>query len=84
MACGCIPVLPSLGGVSEYAASSRNAIVLDVRDDDAVVSSVQRLAEDHQLLAELREDGLRTVQRFSIERAALSLYALFAQALLAR
>jgi hypothetical protein len=81
MASGCVPVLPALGGAPEYAVDGGNALLLDVRDDEAVVDAVQRLVRDRDALRRLREEGLRTVTRFSIERAALSIYALFAQAL---
>lgn len=84
MACGCVPVLPTLGGAREYAVAGVNSILLDVRDDDAVVAAVQRLTADGEALDRLRHEGLQTVQRFSIERAALSLQALFVQAMLAR
>jgi glycosyltransferase involved in cell wall biosynthesis len=83
MACGCVPVLPSLGGAREYAVNGRNALLLDVRSDDAVVEAVERLLDDRDVLEALRREGLRTAERFSIERAALSIYALFAQALIA-
>jgi glycosyltransferase involved in cell wall biosynthesis len=84
MACGCVPVLPTLGGAREYAVDGVNAILLDVCDDDAVVAAVTTLAGDAEALERLRDEGLGTVQRFSIERAALSLQALFVQSLLAR
>jgi glycosyltransferase involved in cell wall biosynthesis len=84
MACGCVSVLPTLGGAREYAVDGVNSILLDVRDDDAVVGAVTRLAGDREELERLRYEGLRTVQQFSIERGALSLQAVFAQTLLTR
>ena len=35
MACGCIPVVPVLGGTAEYAEHGRNAFVVDTRCDQA-------------------------------------------------
>jgi glycosyltransferase involved in cell wall biosynthesis len=83
MACGCVPVLPVLGGAQEYAEDGVNALLLDVRNDDAVVDAVGRLVLDRDALRMLRREGIRTGERFSIERAALSIYALFAHALIA-
>ncbi len=40
MACGCIPIVPVLGGTGEYAVHGRNAFVVDTRSDREVLSAV--------------------------------------------
>jgi len=80
MACGAVPVLPALGGVHEYAEHDRNAVILDDDRPAAIADAVVDLACDDARLARLRESGLRTAARFSIESAARSQLELFAAA----
>jgi glycosyltransferase involved in cell wall biosynthesis len=80
MACGAVPVLPALGGVREYAEHERNAWIFDDDRPAALAEAVVALVSDPTRLRRLREDGLRTVADFSIERAAQSQLELFAAA----
>jgi glycosyltransferase involved in cell wall biosynthesis len=77
MACGAVPFLPALGGVSEYAEQGRNAVIF--RDDrpEAIAEAVLALAGDRARLLRLREGGLATVRDFSIRRAAQTQLDLF-------
>ena len=84
MACACVPVVPAVGGAWEFAEPEVNSLVCDTSDELAVYSAVARLVEDEPLRVRLQEAGLRTAGRYSVERAAMSEYALFASALLLR
>jgi hypothetical protein len=78
MACGAVPVLPALGGVREYAEHDRDAVTLAHDAPEAIADAVCALLGDRERLARLREAGLRSAARFSIERAARSQLGLFA------
>jgi len=84
MACGAVPLLPALGGVQEYALHDCNAVVLDDGSPEEIAAAVVALAQDPERLARLSENGVRAARRFSIERAARSQLALFAEALARR
>jgi hypothetical protein len=77
MACGAVPVLPSLGGVGEYAVDDENAIVLNDDSPNSLANAVICLAGDRDRLTRLANAGLRTARGFSVERAAQSQLALF-------
>ena len=78
MACGCVPILPVVGGVTEYAVENWNALVVDTGDQDQVEAAATALIEDPERLRRLRENGLQTAESFSPLRAAASQYACFA------
>jgi hypothetical protein len=80
MACGAVPVLPGLGGVHEYAVHERNALILEDGDPSEMAGAVVELVREPERLRRMREVGLRTVRRFSIELAARSQLELFAAA----
>jgi glycosyltransferase involved in cell wall biosynthesis len=84
MACGCVPVVPEAGGAWEFAEPDVNALVCDTRDSSAVHTAVRGAIEDADRRRRLAEAGLATAAGYSIERASLSEFALFAGALLAR
>ncbi|MDZ4779406.1 MAG: glycosyltransferase [Planctomycetia bacterium] len=77
MACGAAVVLPSEGGVREYAVPEENALIVDTRDESACLAVVERLLEDHELRAKLSAAGVRTARNYSIESAARSELTLF-------
>ena len=81
MACGAVPVLPALGGVHEYAEHERNALIFHDDRPTAIAEGVLDLVADRERLQRLREEGLRTVTRFSIQQAAQSQLELFAAAI---
>jgi hypothetical protein len=80
MACGTVPVLPGLGGVHEYAVHERNALILENGDPAEMAAAVIELVREPDRLHLMREAGLRTVRRFSIELAARSQLELFTAA----
>ena len=66
MACGAPLVTTDIGGVAEYA-SADNAILFPVGDSEALAAALLRLKNDPALCLRLREAGLETAQRFSLE-----------------
>jgi glycosyltransferase involved in cell wall biosynthesis len=79
MACGCVPLVPLLGGSAEYAAHGRNAFVVDTRSDAAIVEAVQVFLQmTPEAHAGMRQNALETATRYSIRGAALSELRLFA------
>jgi GT2 family glycosyltransferase/polysaccharide pyruvyl transferase WcaK-like protein len=84
MACGCVPIAPAIGGAWEFVEPGVNALVCETHDEHDVSSAVTRLVEDAQLRQRLRAAGLGTAARYSVERAAMSEFALFASMLLLR
>jgi hypothetical protein len=81
MACGAVPLLPGLGGVHEYALHDENAFILDDDSPAQIAAAVLDLAGSPARLARMSHAGVRDARRFSIERAARSQLALFADAL---
>jgi glycosyltransferase involved in cell wall biosynthesis len=80
MACGCIPVVPVLGGTAEYAVHGRNAFVVDTRSDDEILKAVDTfVAMDANSRAEMRQQALETAAEFTITKAALSELRIFRQ-----
>jgi glycosyltransferase involved in cell wall biosynthesis len=80
MACGCIPVVPVLGGTGEYAVHGRNAFVVDTRSDNEVLKAVDTFIEmDSKARAEMRQLALETAAHFTIVKAALSECRVFSQ-----
>jgi len=80
MACGAVPLLPQLGGVHEYAVAGENAVLLAEGAPEEIAAEVLALADSPSRLARMSEAGIRDAHRFSVQRAARSQLALFAQA----
>lgn len=80
MACGCVPILPPLGGVSEYARDGVDSLLVDAADEQAVVSALAALDADRERLRALSVAGAQRAQGWSLERAALSIHAALARA----
>ena len=77
MACGCTAVMPQLGGANEFVVDGENALLLDTRDEDAVLFALADLVTDRERLGRLQTNAIRTADRYSVLRAALSEYVLF-------
>lgn len=70
MACGCVPVVPVMGGVSEFAEHGKNAFIVDTRSDELICDAVHQFADmSPRRRAEMRHEGLMTASGFSIGRA---------------
>lgn len=79
MACGCTAIVPSVGGAVEYAVHGENAYVIDTTSEEPAFEAIAALARDRDALQGLRERAVETAGRFSVMRAALSEYVLFAE-----
>lgn len=78
MACGCVPLLPSIGGTDEYAINGINACVVDTRNEDAILQSISHYIEaDNKIREQMMFDAIKTSQNFSIRKSAISEYLLF-------
>ncbi len=77
MACGCVPLVPTLGGHLEFARDGVNAIAVDTATEQTVVDAVRAVAEDRERLEQLRAQAVDTAGGYSATRAALSEYLLF-------
>ena len=78
MACGCIPVVPALGGASEFARDAVNAMVVDTRSDEDIMAAIERFIETGPVgRSTLRSEAIRTALEYSVEKAAYSLLQAF-------
>jgi len=78
MACGCVAVVPQIGGVDEYAVHGENSFVVDTSNEDDAFEAVVDLVADPKRLSRMSRKAAETAARFSVLRAALSEYLLFA------
>jgi glycosyltransferase involved in cell wall biosynthesis len=72
MACGCAVVLPSKGGVYEYAIHNENALIVDTANDEQIYEALQSLIHDDNLRKRLIYNGIASVSKFSIHHAAIT------------
>lgn len=73
MACGCVPVLPSVGGGYEYAEHGINSFIHDMHDENEVVKSIVNFFQmpglDKKIII---NSAIDKSQEFSVRKAALS------------
>lgn len=80
MACGCIPIVPVLGGAGEYALHGCNAFMVDTRSDHEVLAAVGTFVSmGPKVRAEMRQVALETSAQYTVTKAALSELRLFQQ-----
>ena len=80
MACGCVPVLPQLGGADEFARNFVNAMVVDTRDEEAIMRAVSDLLSlDDKTRRAMRNAAIRTSLEYSVEKAAHTEYVAFSE-----
>jgi len=72
MACRCATILPSEGGISEYAVDGVNTLLAAPSDAGDVLRKVRRYIKEPQLYQSIVEQGLKTASRYSIEKACTS------------
>jgi glycosyltransferase involved in cell wall biosynthesis len=77
MCCGCVPVLPKIGGAHEYAVHDHNAVLVDSSDLRACYRAVRALVGDRERIRRLQDAGVEAGQRRSVLAAIFSEYALF-------
>ena len=84
MACGCIPVLPQIGGADEFARNFVNAMVVDTRDEEAILRAVSDLLSlDDKTRRTMRNAAMKTSLDYSVEKAAYTEYVAFSEFLTA-
>jgi glycosyltransferase involved in cell wall biosynthesis len=65
MACGTVPVLTSVGGLSEYARDEENCMLVPPGDPAAAAAAILRLIDDPARYRRLAACGVETAARFS-------------------
>lgn len=80
MACG-IPVVTTSIGTEDYARDGENCLVVPPRDSEAMANGILRLLSNEDLCKKLREEGLKTAQRFSWDETANKVEKLFKETL---
>ncbi len=81
MSCGCISLVPALGGGDEFAVNGENAIVVDTSDDEACFQAVCQVLDAPETIDHRKRLALKTAARFSIHSAAVSELTVFHEAL---
>jgi glycosyltransferase involved in cell wall biosynthesis len=84
MACGCVVIVPLAGGADEFARDGFNALVVDTASEAACFEALDTLVRDRDLRHCLRQRGLETADRYSVEHAAMSELLLVRSALALR
>ena len=80
MACGCVSLVPSLGGTGEYIDHGVNGYAVDPRDEALVLEKAQTFIELSDFERQrMINNGIETSQGFSVRKAALSEVSLFTQ-----
>jgi glycosyltransferase involved in cell wall biosynthesis len=72
MACRCATILPSQGGISEYAVDGVNTLLAAPNDAGDMLRKVRRYISEPQLYQSIVEEGLKTAARYSIQKACAS------------
>jgi glycosyltransferase involved in cell wall biosynthesis len=68
MACGCVVVATDCGGPRDIVEDGVNGFLVPVRDVEAILNRVQMLIDNPDLCSRVREQGFRTVRRFTWEK----------------
>lgn len=69
MACGCVLVSTAYKGVFEYAKEGYNALLVPVKDVNALVEAVVKVFEDYSIRKKLVFNAQETVRNFSWKKA---------------
>lgn len=69
MACGCALAATLVSGVEEYAAHGKNAMLCLPGETDLLAENILALIGDVRLRDSLREEGIRTAESYSWEKA---------------
>jgi GT2 family glycosyltransferase/glycosyltransferase involved in cell wall biosynthesis len=72
MACRCATILPSEGGIGEYARDGVNTLLAAPNDAEDVLRKVRRYITEPELYRSIVEEGLNTASRYSIDGACAS------------
>jgi glycosyltransferase involved in cell wall biosynthesis len=77
MACGCTVVLPTKGGVDEYAINRENALLVDTTSEEACYNAATELVSNSELRKKLRKNSIMKAAEYSISKAAASELTVF-------
>jgi glycosyltransferase involved in cell wall biosynthesis len=73
MACGCVSLVPSLGGTDEYIEHGVNGYAVDPRYESVLLENAIEFIElDKSSRQQMINSGIETSQGFSVRKAALS------------
>jgi glycosyltransferase involved in cell wall biosynthesis len=82
MACGCVPIVPLLGGSDEYLRHWINGFRVDTRSDAEVMAAVAAYVGLRPAAREgMRRAAISTALDYTVDKAAYSEYVLFSQLL---
>lgn len=74
MACGAIPVMPILGGASEFIKHGQNGYLVDTRVDDLIIDVIEEfISLPAKRRNSMKISALELAAEFSVHRAAISL-----------
>jgi len=73
MASGCALVVTAVAGVTDYAVSGQNALVVQPGDTAGLTEAVKRLIGDAGLRERLKSGGVETAQRYDVRTTARQL-----------
>ena len=65
MACGTVPVLTNIGGLTEYARDGENSVLVPPGDPAAAAAAILALVDDPARYGSMRASALATAARFS-------------------
>lgn len=78
MACGCVPVIPAVGGGYEYAEHGINTFVHNMHNEDEVAANIIQFFEMPKIARrKMINAAIDKSQEFSVRKAALSELRLF-------
>lgn len=69
MACGATLVTTNYDGAKEYAVNNRNALVVPVKNWDALKKSVEYLIKNDSIRMRLAKSGVKDAKKFSLDRS---------------
>lgn len=67
MASGCVVVSTDCVGIRVYLKDGINSIIVDVRDSNALFSSVQKILDDKSLFESLKKNALLTASQYTYD-----------------
>ncbi|MBW1743030.1 MAG: glycosyltransferase [Deltaproteobacteria bacterium] len=77
MACGCATVLPGACGTEEYATHRDNALLVNTRDKNEVISAIEELIESETFRKSISAKGILTALNYNVTKSVISELMLF-------
>ncbi len=79
MACGCALVSTANGGVNEFAANGKSALLAPVKAPEELAKQLLRVLRDEKLRSRLAREGSKQISQFTWDRAVSSLEKLLVE-----